>query len=356
MKKGIILASSLILLAFLAFMATNLVRNSGKSDTELLEFSIADTASVDKIIITDAHGNKMEIVRAGSAWTDKEGGCIIQEPVNTMLETFKNIQFKGYIPENSRENITNRMAATSMKVEIFQKGEWAKTWYVGSSTQDHYGTFMLLETPKEKSDLPVIMEVKGLNGIIEPRFFSDSRRWKCTRIFALDREQIAKVDVQFNDDPTRSFTVERSGSAYSVKHNGRPLPAVDTNMAIAYLNNYKKIHFEFVNYDLTPKQEDSLKRSKPFCILSVKQTNGKEEKLKMYRLRGSGEVTVDDFGDSVNYDVNRLWCVLPGGELVKCQYFVMNPLIMGHMYFDNRTHQAIIDDKKAVTKKTAIKK
>lgn len=334
-KKKIALAIAIIVVGFLAFMATNLVRNSGKSDTELLEFSIEDTASVDKILITDAFSNKFELVRKDGSWTDAQGNCVTLAPVNTMLETFKNIEFKGYVPENSRKTITNRMATSHVKVEIFQKGEWSKTWYVGFSTQDHYGTYMLLENPDEKSDLPVIMKIKGFNGIIEPRFFADPRRWKCTQIFALNRDEIASVDVRFYDEPSRSFSVSKTGMQYTVKHFGKPLPFVDTNMVIRYLNNYQKIHYEFANYDLTPKQVDSVKRSKPFCVLTLKETTGTVNQLRMFRIKGDGE-TINDFGDTVNYDANRFWCQLPSGELVKCQYFVFNPLVMGHLYFASK--------------------
>ena len=30
---------------------------------------------------------------------------------------------------------------------------------------------------------------------------------------------------------------------------------------------------------------------------------------------------------------NNFWCILPNGQLVKCQYFVFNPLLLGHVYF-----------------------
>lgn len=332
-NKGIVLVVLLVILGFLGFMATNLVRNSGKSDTELLEFSIADTAKVDRIIVTEPNGMSYEIVRKEGRWTDTKGNCITQEPATTMLETFKNVEFKGYVPENARENIVKRMLALNTKVEIFQDGDWVKTWYVGSSTQDHYGTYMLLETPKEKSDLPVIMKVKGLNGIIEPRFFADQRRWKCTQIFQLEKEQIAEVDIRFTADPTRNFTVTRNGSSYGVKHMGKELKQVDTNMIVRYLNNYKKVHYELANFELNKKQLDSLKKSTPFCTLSLKETTGKKTFLKMFHLKGDGDETMNDFGETTEFDVNRFWCLLPSGEVVKCQYFVFNPLIMGNIYF-----------------------
>jgi hypothetical protein len=35
----------------------------------------------------------------------------------------------------------------------------------------------------------------------------------------------------------------------------------------------------------------------------------------------------------LNSDIDKFWCELPGGEIVKCQYFVFNPLLLGHIYF-----------------------
>jgi hypothetical protein len=224
------------------------------------------------------------------------------------------------------------MVATHTKVQIFQKGNWLKTWYVGFSTQDHYGTYMLLETPDEKSDLPVIMKVKGLNGIIEPRFFADKRRWVCTEIFSLDRTEISEVDVKFNDVPSRSFKVLQKGSNYSVLANGKKVKGLDTNLVVHYLNNYKKIHFESANFELSKKQQDSIRRTSPFCRMTLKELAGNKSILQMYRIPEINK-SVNDFGDSVMYNPDRFWCLLPSGEFVKCQYFVFNPLIMGQIYF-----------------------
>ena len=331
-NKNIGLVIGLVIIGLLGFFATNLVRNRSKSDTELLEFAIKDTTSINKISITEPSGMKITLVRKGNIWEDENGDCVIQEPVHTMLETFKNIQYKGYVPEKSRNNIVKLMIASHTKVEIFQNAEWVKTWYVGFSTQDHYGTYMLLETPDEKSDLPVIMKVKGLAGIIEPRFFADKRKWKCTNIFNLSLDEIANVDVKFYDFPSRSFSVTKNKAHYVVKQNGKRLDKLDTSMAIQYLSNYRKVHFELANFELNKKQIDSLKHSKPFGKLSVKEVNGKTTSLKMYRMPATSK-SINDFGDSVSYNPNRFWCELPSGELVKCQYFVFNPLIMGHIYF-----------------------
>jgi len=54
--------------------------------------------------------------------------------------------------------------------------------------------------------------------------------------------------------------------------------------------------------------------------------------LKMFRIK-SKEEQRNEFGDLVNMDMNSFWCQLPDGELVRCQYFVFNPLILGHVFF-----------------------
>jgi hypothetical protein len=331
-KKTTSLVIVVVIVGLLGFFATNLVRVRGKSDTELLDFEVKDTSSVDKIIISDIHKNKIEVIKKDKIWIKSNGECIIQEPIQIILETFKNIQFKGYVPENARNNIVNRMMGNHTKVEIFQNGKWFKTWYVGFSTQDHYGTYMQLETPNEKSDLPVIMKVKGLEGIIEPRFFADPRRWICTKLFSLDKNEISLVDVKLIENPKRSFSVKKNGSNYVVKVGGKKLTQLDTTMAITYLNNFQKVHFETANYTLNKKQIDSIKHAKPFCLLNVKEVSGKSTLLKMYRIPFEKK-TEDIFGDTVSYNQDRFWCLIPGGQLVKCQYFTFNPLLMGHLYF-----------------------
>jgi hypothetical protein len=329
----ILLFISIVAIGTLLYFTLRVTGNSGKSVTELIEFSIEDTSTVDRIIITDGFSRKMELVRSENGWTDENGGCVTQENVNFILEAFKKIEFKGYISDNSKETFTNMMSAQHTKVEIYQDGDWVKSWYIGPASQDHYGQIMLLETADEgKSSFPVMMKINGVNGIIEPRFFADKRKWICTRIFALNIDQIAKVDVKFNEEPKRSFTVTKNKSKLDVYQQGKKLPQVDTAMIFRYLQKFKKIHFELANFELNDRQIDSMKRTRPFAVMTVKETSGKTTKLRMFRIQSDFEQR-NEFGEIVDIDMNKFWCELPDGQLVKCQYFVFNEILLGHVYF-----------------------
>jgi hypothetical protein len=332
-KKIVILFVGISILVGLGLYTKSLLSKDGTSDSQFIEFAIEDTTTVDKIIITDPFSNKIELLKKSELWTDGKGGCISQSNVHFILEAFAKISFKGYLPEKAQIKFTELMATSHTKVEIFQHGEWTKTWYIGPPAQDHMGQIMLLETADDgKSDYPVMMHIKGMYGIIEPRFFADSRKWICTNIFSLELEKIDQVDISYPKEPYRSFSITQKEMKFAVKQNGEKLSDVDTSNIFRYLQGYRKVHFELANYELNKKQCDSLKKTTPFCILTVKETSGKTTKLKMFRIASSTPQR-NEFGETVDMDMNKFWCQLPNGDLVKCQYFTFNPLILGHVFF-----------------------
>jgi len=333
MKKIIIIIFGIVGITALGWYTKKLISKEGHSDTELIEFAVKDTNKVNRIIISDAYSNKFELIRKGAEWTDANGGCITQSSVSLILDAFAKITLKGYLPEKSQQKFVDLMSTSHMKVEIFEDGEWTKTWYIGPAAQDHLGQIMLLETEADgKSEFPVMMSLSGMYGVVEPRFFADSRKWICTNIFSLDMEEIASVDVRFPSEKHRNFNIKQNGSKISVTQNNVKLSAIDTSNVFRYLQNYRKIHFDNANYELNKNQIDSLKKTTPFCVLTLKEKKGKSHKLRMFKIPVE-EPQRNEFGDLENMDMNKFWCQLPSGEVVKCQYFTFNPLIMGHVYF-----------------------
>ncbi len=333
MKKNIVLIISIIIIVFLGLYTYKLMNKSNITDSELIAFNIEDIESVDKIVIKDIQEFEIELIKVNGVWKSTKNECIQQENVQFILDALKNIEFKGYLPENSRKNQIKLMSVQHTKVEIYQNGEWTKTWYIGTASQDHYGQVMLLDSDEfGKSDLPVIMKIKGLNGIIEPRFFADPRKWMCTKIFSLPISEILDVDVKYIKEPIRSFRVHKEGVKLDVYQQNSKLAKVDTSMIFSYLNNFKKIHFEGPNYELSKKQVDSLKKTTPFVVLTLTETNKKKTKLRMFRIK-SDEPQQNEFGVMEDADMNKFWCEMPNGQLVKCQYFALNPILLGHIYF-----------------------
>ena len=334
MKKIITLLVAATVIGILFYFVSDLNKNKGKSDTQLIEFSIEETEKIDKVLISDANGYTFEIIKNEEIWTDKDGGCINQESAEFIIDAIKNIEFKGYLAEGELKKSKKDMTAQHISVEIFSEGEWIKTWYIGNSTQDHYGQIMQLDSKKYgKSAFPVIMKIKGVHGIISPRFFADPRQWMCTNIFNLEINEIAKIKVDTRDEPSRSFSVVKNGTDLKVYQQKQLLQNVDTAMIFRYLNKFKKVHYESPNYELNPLQIDSLQKTTPFVVLTVTEVNGKVTQLRCFRIKTSGATEKVGHIEFKDNDEDRFWCQLPNGQMVKCQYFVFNPLLLGHIYF-----------------------
>src|SRR5690606_38330585 len=337
-KKVIILLLALAATVALIFVSLKIVRNSGSSvESELIEFAIVDADKINRIVITDNFGRVMDLNynKKLKEWTDKDGNCVAQEGVHYIIDACKKIEFKGDLNDNDVETNIKLMRSQHIKVEYFIDGKWEKTWYVGPPSKDHLGQVMLLESKDlGKSDKPVIMTIKGMYGIIEPRFYADPLNWRRTGIFKLEADEIKKVEVVYPLEPARSFSVERVGfgKKYSVKQQNVPRPAVDTQYVIAYLNNFKQVHYENPNYILNEKQIDTLKKTSPFCILTVDTRDGKSSRIRLFRIKSDVD-QINEFGQSVQYEVDRFWAELPDGQIVKCQHFVFDKITFGHFYF-----------------------
>lgn len=337
MKKIIVLVVVAIVVGILGYFSWKVVSGSGSTvESSLIEFAIEDVDKIDRIVIADQYGRVMDVRKEKGAteWTENGGKCINQEGVHFILDACKKIEFKGYLTDNAVETQKKMMITQHIKVDYYVDGKWSKTWYIGPPAKDHLGQVMLLETDKlGKSDKPVIMNIKGMHGIIEPRFYADPLKWQCTKIFGLQAKDIKRVEITYPLEAPRSFSVDHYGNGkVAVKQQNIPLPVVDTQNVMLYLNKFKNVHFDIPNYILTDKQIDSVKRSAPFCIMKLDLTNGKKEQVRMFRIEEGGS-RLNEFGKPVTYEVDRFWAELTDGKLVKCQYFVFDPLTLGHYYF-----------------------
>ncbi len=329
MKKIIVLVVGLVLLAILGKVAYDKIQGNGKSDNNVLvyEMNIQDTAKVDKIIITESSGRSIEVLREGKNWIDSKGNCVQKAMASNILDAAYNIQLKGYVPENAIKPVLGKLASLATKVMFYKNGDWSKTWFLGTNTADHLGTYVLVETAESgKSEVPIIAELKNMSGILNPRFSADPKQWMCQELFSYKIHEIKEINVTHNEEVNESFSIKEVNKNYSLQLAGKSVSNVNQAAIVQYLVNYKKISWSAQNYDFTPRQVDSIRTSKPFCKLEIKGLKS----TNVYKLYRANNINPES---TAPYDGNSLWCLCPNGDLVKCQYFVFNKLIYGSVYF-----------------------
>jgi len=331
--KTIVILVVIAILGFVIFSKLN-EKKSSLSSEAISNFAVKDTASIDKINLSDTQGNSMSFIKSGQTWTLENGKCIQQHMIYVFLETFKFVAVKGPVSVGALGNINKTLMAHHKKIEIFQNGKLAKTWYIGNATRDHEGTFMLLKDPVlGKSPEPFVMYLPNMHGNLLDRFSTNPLDYVCSEIYKYDPLTINRVDVVVPDSSHLNFRIELiAKNTFELYNNDKKIESFDTTKVRSYLNYYRKIHFEFHNRTANQQIIDSLKVATPFYTINVTDNTGDANGIKAYKKLAAFEQR-DFNGDIIKYDPNKLWVFTRYDELTVCQYHVFDKLFRDINYF-----------------------
>ena len=351
-RNSAILLALLVILAAVGIFAWQLSEDSEpevvgiceRGDVELAgEFVVKDTGSVDRVVITDSHGKRVDVSRSGTqweyfteiyddaseAWQKGETYRARQDAIELLLKTFYRVELKELIAENAKENIIRQILVSYKKVDIYKGDKLFKTWYVGIPTQDHYGTYMLLELPDcGKSRYPFVMTARNFHGTLWPRFFTEEKDWRYTGIWELDPNDIASVTITPGAEPEMGFTFKmdenQQFSLFDAANN--PVPGFDTSLARNFFVAFKKVHFEKFDQNLEEHQRDSVLNDAPIhYTISTTTRDGKTTTLRTHRKKVP-EGSTDMAGEPIEYDHDRLFGVNENREILMVQYWTFNAL------------------------------
>jgi hypothetical protein len=337
MKKNLILGIvflTLVVAAIIVFVRSN---SSTIADEPLTEFAIEDTSKVTKVIITDHLGKTATVERVPGErlWLLNGKLQAREDAVNLMLKTFNRIRIRGNVSDASRDNMMKLLASSSKRVEIFTGGnEPAKIWYVGIPTPDHTGTIMLLEIPGiGRSEEPYIVHMEGFTGFLSTRFFTNEMEWRYTGIFEYPHLEVSKVKMINHMIPADSWEVRFGGGnnieLWNCNASGmseRKAVSFDTTAVKNQLLQFKKVHIESFNTQLSQQQSDSLRTAAPAYTLEVTDNNGRATTIDLH-LKPTRKAIEDDYGNIIPFDLDYFWAKTQDGEIAMAQSFNFSPLL-----------------------------
>lgn len=335
MKKysTVLLLLAVVVLGAVAFwvMKTDSSKGGGKAFSD---FEIENTDEITKFVITESTGNVAELSKEGDIWRLNNEFQARPENVDLLLRTFKHIAVQSAVPSELKKTVVANMAARNKKVEIFVNGKLSKTYFVGSPTKDHYGTYMLLEKNGRKSSEPYVMHIPGFNGFLESRFFTNVNDWKYSGVFVYDPLDIAKIEVDFPGKPSDSYVVNQLAKIVSLTDpEGNPIQGVNKSLVENYILNYEKIYFNRIA-EFEPAQVDSIGNQQPVYTLAVTDVNNSTKTVDFY-LKLSENPTIDEVtGEEFLYDTDYIHGRVRGeDELLVFQYFALGNVFAPRSYF-----------------------
>ena len=111
-KNAISIFTMCVLALFTVFLVTKYQKSTLKE--ELSDFAVEDTASVDKIFLSDKDGNKLLVERkSSSTWLVNNSFEARPDAIKILLETIKQIRVKAPVGRASFNNVVKKLAVKS---------------------------------------------------------------------------------------------------------------------------------------------------------------------------------------------------------------------------------------------------
>lgn len=339
MKKNILLFIVLVVLATAAWLVYKKNNVSSIADQPLTDFAIADTASVTRIVITDLHGQHAVLQRIPGErlWKLNDKFYARADAIDLLLKTFNRISVRGSVSDRARDNVMKLLVTAGKKVEIYTTDdEPAKIYYVGNATEDHTGTYMLLEIPGiGRGEDPYITHMEGFTGFLTTRFFTSENEWRYTGIFEYPQLEFNRVRFVNHFNTNYSYEVNYNGGNDITMNSGYiasdqsfsvPISQFDTLAVKNLLLLYKKVHVESYNTLLRPEAMDSLRNTSPAFTIYVRENSGTEKHIDLYLKRAS-KPTLDDEGNASPWDRDYFYALTNTDEFAMAQLYTFEPLV-----------------------------
>lgn len=325
--KNLLLVLAVIGLAYFTYSLLN-KKKSSLSVNALSNFAIKDTASIDRLIISDNMQGNVEFVKKDGEWSFPDGNCVQIHMIESFLETIKYISIKSPLPKSSVKNVSKRILGHHKKLEIYQNGKLSKTWFIGSSTADHYGTYMILKNEGEGiSPEPFITYVPSGYGNLTDQFSLRRKDYECSEIFAYDPLEIKSINVIVGADQTQNFKIiSLEKNIFELYNNEEKVEVFDTSAVRNYLVSFKKIHYDVKEPIIPIGIRDSTMNSQFQYHIEVVDNKGETRSVKTY-LKISESDNYNLEGNLVPNDLNSLYAVTGLETFVQIQYFVFDKLL-----------------------------
>ena len=202
-----------------------------------------------------------------------------------------------------------------------------KTWYIGSPTQDHTGTYMLLQLGQDKGKKPYVTYKPGMYGTLEVRFFTDWKAWRSPRIFDYkDPKKIYKISTTFLNNEKESYTINfQNNNLELYNFKNQKLIKYDSSQVKHYLTHFNTISYNKIMFE-NQKVIDSIFNSSPFIAFELIDFKNKVTKVDFWKIKVQNTVT----GWDPEYGYIR---VNNNNELLRVQYFNWEILFKPLSYF-----------------------
>ena len=277
------------------FMLKNQDTKTATSKTEDGDFAVKNVDDIYKIFIANKGDYRVLLERKKDHWLYNGKFKAREYAIGDLLKTIKSIEMKYTTPRGAEKNMIKNLASSGIKVEIYDKNDnIMKTYYVGGTTKNSLGTYMIMEGATE----PYIIHDPTFVGMLKGKYYKGEDDWKDLNFYGETVEEIQELSVEYPKQRNNSFTIYKEGGKFNVKPFFESTPKTKKPLQPAaiekYLGYYRSVHAEAFNNQFPGR--DSIEQTLPFVILSLTNTDGEKKVARLFPI-----IDKDAYGNPISF-------------------------------------------------------
>ncbi|MBK7871403.1 MAG: DUF4340 domain-containing protein [Saprospiraceae bacterium] len=331
MKKTLILLISFAL--FGSVTAWYLLTQQDDKTTLLAKdqrFSIEDSENIYKIFIASKKGEKTTLERKENYWLYNGEYKARPNAIENLLDAITRVQVKYKPPTAAVDNMVKDLATNGLKVELYNNNnKLLKTYYVGGSTADERGTYMIMEG----SNQPYVTYIPSWEGNIRFRYNLTGEDWRDKTIFTYKQDDIQSVSIEYPKQRNQSFRLERSGNGFEIKPFYETTPIVNQPISEgkveAFLEGFKSLGAEA--FENENPRRDSILKLMPFSIIKISSKDGDSTTVRLFPIIPEYDPAVTRLPNADA--VERYFLDWNGQDFMLIQHRVFSKILWGYDFF-----------------------
>jgi len=203
-------------------------------------------------------------------------------------------------------------------------------YVVGPETREGDGTYMRLSG----SQIPFVLHIPGVESNLSEIFGLNLSVWRDPVVIDLSPDQIARIEVKYNQQPEESFVIDVSENHPLLLQNQVVVDSahIHWDRVGRFLKSFTGLYYDRL---LTPPADSLLQHEliePDFFEITVVDHEGNKVNLVFYR-RKADEETLKLMAPGTIADPNLFFMQVNGGEFTIGKYFVFNRVMRPLSFF-----------------------
>jgi len=300
----------LVIVLISAILVYFMSSKKGTLEKELKYFVVEDTASINKIKVSDAK-NSLILERQKSNWKINNSYTARNEAIYDILKIFNQLQIQSTVPNSALDSVEKSLKTNYFQLELSGNFIGTKTFKINNLTNKMGSYFW-----SENSESPLILYVPGMNKNLAAYFSTNPAFWRSKTVIDYLPNEIKSVELSYPAENEKSFRIINNKKIEFFDFEQKKIENFNREEIQNYLSLFRKIEYKNL-IENTDIQLNTFDKKKIYALLTLIDSKNTENTLKLYQ----------KLNDKNEVDLNVLYAIQNNEILFEISYFTLDPIL-----------------------------